>query len=59
MGIFHDIGKIGTADDILLKTDKLSAAEFEQIKQHPIKGGDDSLGGEHVPGHGAHCAPPP
>lgn len=37
-GIFHDIGKIGTADDILLKTDKLSAAEFEQIKQHPIKG---------------------
>ena len=31
-------GKIGTADDILLKTDKLSAAEFEQIKQHPIKG---------------------
>lgn len=37
-GTFHDIGKIGTADDILLKTDKLSADEFEKIKLHPIKG---------------------
>jgi putative nucleotidyltransferase with HDIG domain len=37
-GIFHDIGKIGTADDILLKKQTLSKAEYEQIKQHPIKG---------------------
>ncbi len=37
-GVFHDIGKIGTADDILLKKQTLSKDEYEQIKQHPIKG---------------------
>lgn len=37
-GIFHDIGKIGTADDILLKSDSLNAMEYEEVKQHPIKG---------------------
>ncbi|NLP14099.1 MAG: DUF3369 domain-containing protein [Clostridium sp.] len=37
-GIFHDIGKIGIADDILFKTDKLSDAEYDEIKKHPIKG---------------------
>lgn len=37
-GIFHDIGKIGTADDILLKTDKLDDNEYKEIKKHPIKG---------------------
>lgn len=37
-GIFHDIGKIGTADDILLKCDSLNAIEYEEVKQHPIKG---------------------
>lgn len=37
-GFFHDIGKIGTADDILLKTDKLDAHEYEEIKKHPLKG---------------------
>jgi putative nucleotidyltransferase with HDIG domain len=37
-GIFHDVGKISTANDILLKREALSAAEFEEIKKHPIKG---------------------
>lgn len=37
-GVFHDIGKIGTADDILLKTDKLDQREYNEIKKHPIKG---------------------
>ena len=37
-GIFHDIGKIGTADDILLKYDKLSDAELKEIQKHPLKG---------------------
>ncbi len=37
-GIFHDIGKIGTADDILLKTGKLDPVEYEEIKKHPLKG---------------------
>lgn len=37
-GIFHDVGKIGTADDILLKTQKLDDKEYHEIKRHPIKG---------------------
>ncbi len=37
-GIFHDIGKIGTADDILLKNQKLEKGEYEEVKRHPIKG---------------------
>ena len=37
-GIFHDIGKIGTADDILLKNETLDDVEYEQIKKHPVTG---------------------
>lgn len=37
-GLFHDVGKIGTADDILLKNEKLNNKEFEEIKKHPLKG---------------------
>ncbi|MFV0412696.1 MAG: HD domain-containing phosphohydrolase [Oscillospiraceae bacterium] len=37
-GIFHDIGKIGTADDILRKNNKLDKQEYDIIKQHPLKG---------------------
>lgn len=31
---FHDIGKIGTPDHILLKTTPFDEAEWEQMKQH-------------------------
>lgn len=37
-GYFHDIGKIGTSDDILLKNDSLEMSEYEEIKKHPLKG---------------------
>ena len=37
-GIFHDVGKIGTADDILLKTDRLDDRELHEIQKHPLKG---------------------
>ena len=37
-GHLHDIGKIGIRDDILLKPDRLSEEEFENIKQHPAIG---------------------
>lgn len=37
-GLFHDIGKIGTADDILLKSAGLDDSEYEEIKRHPVKG---------------------
>ncbi|TAN47133.1 MAG: DUF3369 domain-containing protein [Methylococcaceae bacterium] len=30
----HDVGKIGIADELLNKTGRLSAAEFEIVKQH-------------------------
>ncbi|CCQ10484.1 Response regulator [Pseudoalteromonas luteoviolacea B = ATCC 29581] len=43
--ILHDIGKVGVADSILLKPGKLDKDEFEQIKTHPVIGGQviDSL----------------
>ncbi len=34
----HDIGKVGIADNILLKPGRLNAAEFEIMKQHAIFG---------------------
>ena len=37
-GVFHDIGKIGTSDDILNKSNKLTKEEYDVIKQHPLKG---------------------
>jgi len=35
---FHDIGKIGIPDNILLKSGVLSEQEYEDIKQHPVIG---------------------
>ncbi len=37
-GLFHDIGKVGVPDAILLKNGSLTKEEFEQIKNHPIEG---------------------
>lgn len=37
-GLFHDVGKIGTADDILLKNSSLTDEEYDEIKRHPVKG---------------------
>ncbi|RWZ52364.1 HD-GYP domain-containing protein [Halobacillus fulvus] len=36
--LLHDIGKIGIRDDVLLKEERLTEAEFEKIKQHPVIG---------------------
>lgn len=38
--ILHDIGKVGVPDAVLLKPGKLTPEEFEEIKKHPIIGGD-------------------
>lgn len=37
-GLFHDIGKIGISDSILLKNGKLTEKEYNEIKKHPIIG---------------------
>ncbi len=37
-GLFHDIGKIGIPDSILLKPAKLTDDEYSQIKNHPSIG---------------------
>lgn len=34
--LLHDIGKIGIPDSILLKPGKLTDAEFDEIKKHPV-----------------------
>ncbi|OOZ41273.1 hypothetical protein BOW53_04655 [Solemya pervernicosa gill symbiont] len=52
----HDIGKIGVSDSVLLKPDKLTADEFEQVKEHVIKGRGiiDSIISEFDLGHLEH-----
>src|SRR5699024_2745430 len=37
-GLFHDIGKIGIPDSILLKEGKLTDEEYNKIKEHPLIG---------------------
>ncbi len=37
-GLFHDVGKVGVADDILLKEEHLSKSEYEEIKKHAQRG---------------------
>ena len=37
-GLFHDIGKIGVPDSILLKTERLTDDEYSEIKNHPTIG---------------------
>lgn len=37
-GLFHDIGKIGVPDSILLKPGKLTDEEYSEIKNHPTIG---------------------
>ncbi len=35
--IFHDIGKVGIPDSVLLKPSKLTNEEFDMMKTHPVK----------------------
>jgi putative two-component system response regulator len=37
-GLFHDIGKIAVRDAVLLKPDRLTPEEFDEIKRHPAEG---------------------
>lgn len=35
-GLFHDIGKIGISDDILLKPGALTEEEYREVRLHPV-----------------------
>jgi diguanylate cyclase (GGDEF)-like protein len=37
-GLLHDVGKIGTPDAILNKSEELTPSEYETIKEHPVLG---------------------
>lgn len=37
-GLLHDIGKIGIPDSVLNKPDRLTAEEYDVMKQHPVIG---------------------
>ena len=37
-GLLHDIGKMMIADDVLLKKDRLTIAEFNLVKTHVLHG---------------------
>lgn len=39
-GILHDLGKVGTRVEILLKPGKLTPAEYEEIKRHAAQGAE-------------------
>ena len=43
-GFLHDVGKVGVPDAVLLKPGPLTAAEREQMEQHPVIG-DTLCGG--------------
>ncbi len=40
IGLLHDIGKIGVPDDIINKTSRLTDAEYDIIKTHPVIGAE-------------------
>ena len=37
--MLHDVGKVGIKDEILQKPGRLNPEEYEQMKQHTVKGG--------------------
>jgi putative nucleotidyltransferase with HDIG domain len=38
--LFHDVGKLRTPDAILLKSDALDSAEFDEMRRHPEAGAE-------------------
>ncbi|HEY3488967.1 MAG TPA: HD domain-containing phosphohydrolase [Candidatus Deferrimicrobiaceae bacterium] len=36
--LFHDVGKIGMPDEVLLKEERLSMGELDVMRRHPIEG---------------------
>jgi putative nucleotidyltransferase with HDIG domain len=38
--LFHDVGKIGMPDDVLLKEEQLTGRELEVMRRHPLEGAE-------------------
>lgn len=47
--MFHDLGKMGIPDDILLKPGRLTPEEQEIMKEHPVKSAEIITPLSHVP----------
>ncbi len=47
-GLLHDIGKMAIPDAVLNKPGKLSDAEFNVVKHHPVAGAEILRGGQQV-----------
>ena len=58
-GLLHDLGKIGVRDEVLWKTGKLSAAEFDEVKQHSSIGETDRRRDRAAPATLPHRPAPP
>jgi len=55
----HDIGKVAIRDSILLKPNKLTTEEFDEMKKHTLFGEEVIANLEHMAGHPTsflHCA---
>lgn len=50
VALFHDIGKIGVPDSVLNKPGRLTAEEFDQMKQHTVVGGEIIKDLDMIPG---------
>lgn len=48
-GMLHDIGKLFLPEEVITKTDTLTPAEWELIRQHPVKGAEYLLETPGVP----------
>lgn len=40
IGLLHDIGKIGVADQIINKPERLTKEEYDEVKAHPVIGAE-------------------
>jgi putative nucleotidyltransferase with HDIG domain len=38
--LFHDVGKIGMPDEVLLKEERLSGGELDVMRRHPLEGAE-------------------
>jgi HD-GYP domain-containing protein (c-di-GMP phosphodiesterase class II) len=55
-GLLHDVGKMMVKQDILIKPDRLTDEEMEQMRNHAVYGRDILLAGKDIPSDAADIA---